>query len=148
METMEKIELDSVKLMETVGKNNKYMSDEDGSIASASNSCLISLRKLWTCLQLMHSHCQSSEELLIMFFTTGSAAVIETKRKLPPYKRADCWCRQKNEVGSFLSPWMDFTGILDIVEKPVIALVPSNLFIKWSGTARWQSWLMMSSYSE
>lgn len=146
METIEKSELDAVKLMKAAGKKNRYMSDENGSIAFASKSCLISLIKLWTCAQLIHSHCQRPEELLIMFFTTGSAAVIWTKRKLPPYKIADCcvgnkWSRQ-------LSSWMDFTGILDIMEKPVIALAPSNLFIKWSGTVRWQSWLMMSSYSE
>lgn len=37
MKTLEKFELDSVKLMKTVGKNNRYMSDEDGSIAFDNN---------------------------------------------------------------------------------------------------------------
>lgn len=46
METIEKSELDAVKLMKAAGKKNRYMSDENGSIAFASKSCLISLIKL------------------------------------------------------------------------------------------------------
>lgn len=42
METMEKIELDFVKLMTTVGKSYRYMSDENGSIAFTSNTWCVS----------------------------------------------------------------------------------------------------------